>query len=321
MKLLCILMSGTLLAPVPAQAQSFPTKPIRLVVPFATGGAADTIARAMAVRMGELLGQPAVVENRAGGLAAIGSDVVAKAVPDGHTLLVAVSPPHVIFPFLIKNVPFDNIRDFTPIVQIGTLPQVIAVHSSLPVSSLKDLIDHARRSPGKLSFASSGVGTAQHLGGMQLNKMAGLDLQHIGYKGGGQAITDLLGGQVPIGILTLSNVIGHARAGKLRLLAMLEVQRAKGAPEVPTVAEAGVPGFGIPDTWIGLMGPANLPAPIVNQLYAAAVKALDYPDVRTRLEGAGIEIRGTSQQSFADSISRGFGAFQKIVTDAGIVPE
>ena len=154
MKLLCILMSGTLLAPVPAQAQSFPTKPIRLVVPFATGGAADTIARAMAVRMGELLGQPAVVENRAGGLAAIGSDVVAKAVPDGHTLLVAVSPPHVIFPFLIKNVPFDNIRDFTPIAQIGTLPQVIAVHSSLPVSSLKDLIDHAKRSPGKLSFAS-----------------------------------------------------------------------------------------------------------------------------------------------------------------------
>ena len=310
-----------LLAPLLTFAQTYPNKPVRLVVPFAAGGAADTVARATGNRISEALGQPVVIDNRAGGLAAIGSDVVAKASPDGYTLLLAVSPPHTIFPLLIRNLPFDNIKDFTPIAIIGTLPQVIAVHPSLPVNSLKELIEYAKKNPGKLSFGTSGVGTAQHLGGLHLNKMAGIDLQHIGYKGGGQAINDLLGGQVPIGILTLSNVIVHARTGKLKLLAMLEAQRAKGAPEIPTVAEAGVPGFAIPDTWIGLMGPAHLPAPIAGQLNAAVTKALEFSDVRSRLDAAGFEVRIATQQSFADSIAKSYGVYQKIVSDAGIKPE
>ena len=310
-----------LFSPLFAFAQAYPSKPVRLVVPFAAGGAADTVARATGNRISEALGQPVVIDNRAGGLAAIGSDVVAKASPDGYTLLLAVSPPHTIFPLLIKNLPFDNIKDFTPIAIIGTLPQVIAVHPSLPVNSLKELIEYAKKNPGKLSFGTSGVGTAQHLGGLHLNKMTGIDLQHIGYKGGGQAINDLLGGQVPIGILTLSNVLVHARTGKLKLLAMLEAQRAKGAPEIPTVAEAGVPGFAIPDTWIGLMGPAHLPAPIAGQLNAAVTKALEFSDVRSRLDAAGFEVRIATQQSFADSIAKSYVVYQKIVTDAGIKPE
>ena len=310
-----------LFAPLFAFAQAYPSKPVRLVVPFATGGAADTIARAAGNRISEALGQPVLIDNRAGGLATIGSDIVAKAAPDGYTLLLAVSPPHTTSPFFIKNLPFDNIKDFTPIAIIATFPQAIVVHPSFPAHSLKELIDYVKKNPGKVSFGTSGTGTAQHLGGLQLNKAAGMDMQHIGYKGGAQATNDLLGGQIPVGILTLSNVISHARAGKLRLIAMMESTRSKAAPEVPTVAEAGVPGFATPDTWIGLMGPARLPAPLIRQLNSAVTKSLEFPEVRSRLEAAGFEVGVATPEAFAESISKSYGVYQKIVTDAGIKPE
>jgi tripartite-type tricarboxylate transporter receptor subunit TctC len=304
-----------------ASAQTYPSKPVRLVVPFAAGGAADTVARAVGDRLSQTLGQPVVIDDRGGGGATIGADIVAKAAPDGYTLLMAVSPPQTTAAFFLKNVPYDNIKDFTPIALIGTLPQVIAVHPSLPVHTLRELIDYAKKNPGKLSFGTSGIGTAQHLGGLQLNKMAAIDLQHIGYKGGSQAVVDLLGGQIPIGIVTLSNVIDHARAGKLRMIAVLEAQRAKAAPEVPTVAEAGLPGYAIPDTWIGLVGPARLPAPIVGQLNRAVGAVLEFPDVRSHMDTAGFEVRGATQEAFAESIPKSYAIFQKIVNDAGIKPE
>jgi tripartite-type tricarboxylate transporter receptor subunit TctC len=321
MHALRILLISLLLAPLTALAQAYPAKPVRLVVPFATGGAADTIARAAGNRISEALGQPVIIDNRAGGLATIGSDIVAKAAPDGYTLLLAVSPPHTTSPFFVKNLPFDNIKDFTAIAIIATFPQAIVVHPSFPAHTLKELIDYVKKNPGKVSFGTSGTGTAQHLGGLQLNKAAGMDMQHIGYKGGAQATNDLLGGQIPVAILTLSNVIGHARAGKLRLIAMMESTRSKAAPEVPTVAEAGVPGFATPDTWIGLMGPARLPAPIIRQLNSAVTKSLEYPDVRSRLEAAGFEVGVATQETFAESISKSFSVYQKIVNDAGITPE
>jgi tripartite-type tricarboxylate transporter receptor subunit TctC len=321
MHALRILLISLLLAPLTALAQAYPAKPVRLVVPFATGGAADTIARAAGNRISEALGQPVIIDNRAGGLATIGSDIVAKAAPDGYTLLLAVSPPHTTSPFFVKNLPFDNIKDFTAIAIIATFPQAIVVHPSFPAHTLKELIDYVKKNPGKVSFGTSGTGTAQHLGGLQLNKAAGMDMQHIGYKGGAQATNDLLGGQIPVAILTLSNVIGHARAGKLRLIAMMESTRSKAAPEVPTVAEAGVPGFATPDTWIGLMGPARLPAPIIRQLNSAVTKSLEYPDVRSRLEAAGFEVGVATQEAFAESISKSFSVYQKIVNDAGITPE
>jgi tripartite-type tricarboxylate transporter receptor subunit TctC len=271
--------------------------------------------------MSELLGQPVIVENRPGALATIGSDIVAKAAPDGYTLLIAVSPPHTTTPFFVKNPPFDNIRDFTPIAIIGTFPQAITVHPSVPAHNLRELIDYVKKNPGKISFATSGVGTAQHLGGLQLNKATGMDMLHVGYKGGAQAVQDHLGGQIPVAILTLSNVINHVRSGKLRFIAMLEGQRAKGAPDVPTVAEAGVPGFATPDTWIGLIGPARLPAPIARQLNAVVAKTLEAPEVRARLEGAGFELGSATQEAFADSINRSFRVYQQVVTDAGIKPE
>jgi len=310
-----------LLAPLLAVAQGYPTKPVRMVVPYSAGGATDTVARAVGNRLSEALGQPVVIDNRGGAGGMIGSDVVAKAPPDGYTLLLTVGPPHSAFPFFMKNVPFDTIRDFTPIIVVGTAPQSIVVHPSLPVTSVKELIDYAKKNPGKLSFGTSGVGSSQQMGGLMLNRAAGIDMVHVAYKGGAPALNDVLGGQIPVAIVIVSNVLTHVRAGKLRLLAVLEAQRAKAAPDTPTVAEAGVPGYALPDTWIGLVGPAKLPAPIVNQVNAAVVKALGFPDVRSRLDAAGFEVKGNTPQEFADGIAKGYETYRKIATEAGIKPE
>lgn len=310
-----------LLAPALALAQAYPSKPVRMVVPYAAGGATDTVARAVGNRLSEALGQPVVIDNRGGAGGMIGSDIVAKAAPDGYTLLLTVGPPHTAFPFFMKSIPFDTVKDFTPIVIVGTAPQAIVVHPSLAVASVKELIDYAKKNPGKLSFGTSGVGSSQHMGGVLLNRAAGIDMVHVAYKGGAPALNDVLGGQIPVGIVILSNVITHARAGKLRLLAVLEAQRAKAAPDTPTVAEAGVPGYAVPDTWIGLVGPAKLPAAIVDQANAAVLKALGFPDVRARLEAAGFEVKGNTPKEFAEGITRGYETYRKITTEAGIKPE
>ena len=321
MKTLRLTAMTLLLAPLLAVAQGYPTKPVRMVVPYSAGGATDTVARAVGNRLSEALGQPVVIDNRGGAGGMIGSDVVAKAPPDGYTLLLTVGPPHSAFPFFMKNVPFDTIKDFTPIIVVGTAPQSIVVHPSLPVTSVKELIDYAKKNPGKLSFGTSGVGSSQQMGGLMLNRAAGIDMVHVAYKGGAPALNDVLGGQIPVAIVIVSNVLTHVRAGKLRLLAVLEAQRAKAAPDTPTVAEAGVPGYALPDTWIGLVGPAKLPAPIVNQVNAAVVKALGFPDVRSRLEAAGFEVKGNTPQEFADGIAKGYETYRKIATEAGIKPE
>ena len=321
MKAIRLTALSLLLAPVLALAQAYPSKPVRMVVPYSAGGATDTVARAVGNRLSEALGQQVVIDNRGGASGMIGSDIVAKAAPDGYTLLLTVGPPHSAFPFFMKNVPFDTIKDFTPIIIVGTAPQSIVVHPSLPVTSVKELIDYAKKNPGKLSFGTSGVGSSQQMGGLMLNKAAGIDMVHVAYKGGAPALNDVLGGQIPVGIVIVSNVLTHVRAGKLRLLAVLEAQRAKAAPDIPTVAEAGVPGYALPDTWIGLVGPARLPAPIVNQVNAAVVKALGFPDVRARLEAAGFEVRGSTPREFADGLEKNYTTYQKIVTEVGIQPE
>jgi len=304
-----------------ATAQTYPGKPIRIVVPFPAGGPTDVLSRIIGQKMAENWGQQVLVDNRPGANTIIGAEAVAKAAPDGYTLLLTVGPPHAAYPFFMKNVPFDTVRDFTPIIIVGTAPQAIVVHPSLPVTSVKELIDYAKKNPGKLSFATAGVGSSQHMGGLLLNRAAGIDMVHVAYKGGAPALNDVLGGQLPVGIVILSNVITHVRTGKLRLLAVLEAQRAKAAPDTPTVAEAGVPGYAVPDTWIGLVGPARLPAAIVDQVNVAVVKALGFPDVRSRLEAAGFEVKGNTPQEFAEGIAKGYETYQKITTEAGIKPE
>src|SRR3990172_8648654 len=231
-----------LMAPLAALGQAYPSKPVRMVVPFAAGGMMDTVGRAMGNRLSEALGQPVVIDNRGGGGGTIGADVVAKAAPDGYTVVLTGGPPHGMYPFFIKNVPFDTIKDFSPIIIFGTAPQVLVVHPSLPATSVKELIDYAKKNPGKLSYGTSGIGSPHHLGGLLLNRAAGIDMVHIAYKGGGPALNDVLGGQVTVAMLALSTVIPHVRSGKLRLLAVLEAQRAKAVPDTPTIAEAGHPG-------------------------------------------------------------------------------
>lgn len=321
MKKIELTLAFLLLAPLLALAQAYPSKPVRMVVPYSAGGATDTVARALGNRLSEALGQPVVIENRGGASGIIGSEIVTRAVPDGYTLLLTLGPPHPLYAFFIKNVPFDTLKDFTPIVMLGTAPQVIVVHPSLPVASVKELIEYSRKNPGKLSYAHPGVSSPGHLGGLLLNQATGIDLVHVAYKGGAPALNDVLGGQVLVGFMILSTALPHVRAGKLRLLAVLEAERAKGAPNTPTVAEAGVPGYPLPVTWGGLLGPAGLPAVIVNQINAAAVKALGFPDVQSRFDAGGFEVRGSTPKEFGDVIMDSYTTYQKIVIKAGIKPE
>ena len=315
------MLFALLTAPLAALGQAYPAKPVRVVVPFAAGGLVDTVSRAIGNRLGEVIGQPVVIDNRGGGGGTIGADIVTKASPDGYTLMLSGGPPHGVYALFIKNVPFDTIRDFSPIVIFGTAPQVLVVHPSFPANSVKELVDYAKANPGKLSYGTSGIGSPHHLGGLLLNRAAGIDLTHIAYKGGGPALTDVLGGQVPVAMLAMSTIVPHVKSGKLRLLAVLEAQRSKAMPDTPTIAETGYPGYAVPDTWLGLLGPANLPAPIIAQLNAAVLKAVGYTDVRARLETAGFEIKGNTPQEFSGVVARSQEVYSKIMTEAGIKPE
>jgi tripartite-type tricarboxylate transporter receptor subunit TctC len=303
-----------------AQSQSYPSKPVRLVVPYAAGGGVDTVGRALAHEVSVGLGQPVVVENRPGANSLIGTDYVAKQPADGYTLLITVGS-HYALPFLAKNVPYDTVRDFTPITIVAKAPQALVVNAAVPVKTSKDLVEYVRANKGKISYGTSGAGTSQHLGGEALNAMAGLDMVHVPYKGGAPALNDVIGGQIPIAILILSNVLPHVKSGKLRAIGVIEATRAKAAPDVPTIAEGGVPGFAVPDTWIGILGPAGLPPAVVERLNAELQKAANNPAVRTRLDAAGFEVNLVASDEFAKQAPRTVDSYRKIISAAGIKPE
>ena len=301
-------------------AQTYPTKPVKLVVPYAAGGGVDTVARALAQELSGGLGQPVVVENRPGANSLIGTDYVAKQAADGYTLLITVGS-HYALPFLARNVPYDTVKDFTPITIVAKAPQALVVNATVPVKTAKELVEYVRANKGKISYGTSGAGTSQHLGGESLNAMAGLDMVHVPYKGGAPALNDVVGGQIPVAILILSNVLPHVKSGKLRAIGVIEASRAKAAPEVPTVAEGGVPGFSVPDTWIGIIGPAGLPPAVVERINAELQKAANNAAVRIRLDAAGFEVNLVAPDECARQAPRTVESYRKIISAAGIKPE
>lgn len=299
----------------------YPDKPIRLVVPFPPGGGVDNFVRPLVQRLSEQLGQQIVIENRAGAGGVIGSAIVAKAAPDGYTLLASTDTSVYLTTLVVKNASYDPIKDLTPIISAAITPTVFVVHPSSPIHSMKDLVDLARKSPEPLPYVTAGVGSLHHLTGESLALTTGSKLLHIAYKGGSPALTDLLGGQVKIGILILSAVAPHIQSGKLRVIATIENHRSRSYPNIPTMSESGVPGFAMPDTAIAVWGPAGLPAEIVQRINNEIRKAMLAPTVRNALEKGGYEPRPGTPKDFGAQAAQSYAAYQRMVREVKLPNE
>jgi tripartite-type tricarboxylate transporter receptor subunit TctC len=303
----------------PAQAQQYPTKPVRLVVPSAPGGGTDITARIVAPKLSEFLGQQVVVENRGGAGTMIGSEAVARAAPDGYTLLMGISTL-AINPAMYKKVPYDALKDFAPISQVVSLSNLLVTHPSLPAKTVKELVAFARARPGRINYASAGVGTNPHLSVELFLSMAGLRMVHVPYKGSGQGIVDVVAGHVPVMMPSILTGLPHAKTGRLRGLGVTGSKRAGAAPEIPTIAEAGVPGYEAVQ-WFGVLAPTGTPREIVARLHGEIVRALQAADVRGRLTADGADPVGSSPEEFAAFLRAETAKWAKVVRDAGIQPE
>ena len=304
----------------PAGAAEFPTKPIRFVVPFAPGGSTDTLGRTLGQKVSASLGQQVVVDNRTGANGNIGMEIVAKAPPDGHTLVLGYIANVGIGPSLFDKLPYDPVKDYEPITLIATSPNVLVAHPSVAAQNLKDLIALAKAKPGALSFASTGVASVGHLTGELLNQLAGIKVNHVPYKGSGQAVTDILGGHIQLMYSGFSSTLIHIKSGKLKALAQTGAKRSPALSEVATIAEQGFPGFEA-TAWYGVMAPARTPRPIVNQLNAEFVKALKAPDTREKLSALGFEIEGSTPEQFGAYIKSEIKKWAKVVKASGAKPE
>jgi len=308
------------LAGAAAFAQSaYPSKPVRFIVPSAAGGGTDIIARAVAQKLSEALGQQFVVENKPGAGQMIGIEAAAKSPADGHTIVMAASTL-AINPIMYKKVPYDPLRDFAPITQAASLPNVLVVHPSLPVHSVRELIALAKRQPGKLAYASAGVGTSPQMSIELLKSMAGIDMLHVPYKGTTPGVVDLLAGQVQLMTPNVLTALPHIKAGKLRPLAVTSAKRSDALPDVPTLAEAGVPGYESVQ-WYGVLAPAGTPRDIVARLHTEIAKSLRSGDVRERLAADGAEPVGSTPEEFAAFIRAEIDKWAKVAKAAGIQPE
>lgn len=313
------LASPVLSLPAAARAQAaWPARPIRLLVGFAPGGGTDIVARTLAPKLGELLGQQVVVENRAGAAGVIAADAVAKAAPDGYTLLAGHANSNAIAPHVQARVPFDPIADFTPITYIGYVPNVLVVNPNVPARSVEELVALARSRPGTLTYASSGVGSTQHLAGALFNRLSGTTMNHVPYKGSGAAIVDLVAGQVDANFDTLPPVLEHIRAGKLRALAISTPRRLPLLPEVPTFEEKGLRGFDVTN-WYSVIGPRGLPADLVAKIDEAVRRALADTEVRAKLDPQGVQFGGPqSPAAFAEFIRAENSKYARLVKELNV---
>ncbi|MEO8347027.1 MAG: tripartite tricarboxylate transporter substrate binding protein [Betaproteobacteria bacterium] len=299
-----------------AWAQAYPSKPIRIVVPFPAGGTTDVLARAVAQKLNESLGQPAVVDNRPGAGGNIGAELVAKSAPDGYTLLMGTVGTHAINPSLYPRMPYDHVRDFAPVILVAGVPNVLVINPGLPVNSVQELIAYAKANPGKLNFASSGNGTSIHLSGELFRTMAGVQMTHVPYKGSAPALQDLVGGQVQLMFDNLPSSLALIKAGKLKALAVTSLARAAALPDVPTLAESGLPGFEA-SSWFGLLAPAGTPPAAIATLNADVAKWLASPDARERLLAQGAIAAGGTPEDFARHIAAETAKWQKVVKESG----
>jgi len=275
----------------------YPSRPIRWVVTFPAGGGTDIVARTLAPKLSEMLGQPFVVDNRGGASGAIGTEIVARAAPDGYTLLFGTSGALGVLPLLASNLPYDPFRDFAAISLLVVIPQLLVVHPSIPANSVKELIALAKAAPGKLNYATSGMGSPNHLANELFNTMTGTVMTHVPYKGAAPGVTDLLGGQVQLMFNPMPALVPHVKSGKLRALGVGGATRSPALPDVPTVAEAGVPGYEYV-LWYGFFAPAKTPRPIVTRLNEHIVSILAQPDIAQRLAAQGAEARATTPEEF-----------------------
>ena len=300
-----------------ASAHSYPNRPIKLIVPFAPGGSADLVGRLLAQQMSESLGQPVVVENKGGASGMLGNEFVAKSVPDGYTLTVGTLGPFAVNQTLFDHVPYDNIRDFAPITLTGISSHILVAQPSMPVQNVTELIALAKQKPGQLTFASSGNGNATHLTFELFKARAGIDIVHVPYKGGGPAMADLVGGQVLFSFASMASAVPFVRAGRLRAIAVSGGERSALFPDVPTLAESGLPGFASED-WQGILAPAKTPPEIIGKLNGEIARILALPDVKARLTAAGFEAKPSTPDGFAQFIQAETLKWAKLLKGIGI---
>jgi tripartite-type tricarboxylate transporter receptor subunit TctC len=305
-------------APALAQ-QPYPFRPVRIVSPFAAGGGNDAICRILSPRLTENLKQQVIVENRAGANGIVGTEVAARAAPDGYTIALIPSG-HAVNATLYKKLPFDSIKDFTPITLVGSSPLVLAAHPSLPAKNVKELIALARARPGQLTYGSAGVGSSGHLGGAQFETLTNTKMTHVPYKGMGIVVVDLMSGQVTMTFGTSLSVVPHVRAGRLRALATTGARRSPALPDLPTVAEAGVPGYEA-SIWYGFVAPARLPPDILSRLHSAIVAVLQLPETRERFASQGLDVLHNTPEEFAKLLVADVARWAKVVERAGVQAE
>jgi len=304
-------------APVLAQESAWPSKPIRLVVPFTPGGVTDTSGRLIAEHLGRRVGQQVVVDNRPGASGNIGTSLVAQAAPDGYTLVLGFDGTLVINPHVFAKVPFDTLKDFAPVGKIGDAALILVAHPGVPAKTLQEVIALSQSQAGGLSYGTSGTGGTPHIGGELLAQRTGARLTHVPYKGGGQALTDVLGGSIPLVYTAVAGAHGHVKSGRLRAIAVSSLQRSAALPEVPTFIESGVPDFTV-TSWVGLLAPARTPAPVLQRLHVELQAVLNDPVVKDKLLAMGIDASPGTPEQFAEQMRRDLARYGQVVKAANI---
>ena len=315
--LLCLAIAALLPQ---AQAQGWPSRPVKMVVGFPPGGGTDILARIVAQKLSEAWGQPVIVENRPGASATIGANAVAKAAPDGYTLSMGQLTPNAIAPALFPKLPYDAAKDFVPIILVGTSPNVLVIHPALPAKNVAELVALAKSKPGKLTYASSGPGSLQHIAAELFKSVAGVDIVHVPFKGSGQAVIDLVSGQVDMNFDSIPAVIQQVKSGKLRAIAVTAAKRASAFPEIPPIAESGYADYDL-TTWWGLFAPAGTPAEIVNKVHRDTLAALHNAELKQRFAHLSVDPGGGTPREFADYVRQEIAKYDKLVKQLNIKVE